>query len=458
MQIPQHLAQRTHSFPCKDSDRSGPVIYWCQAAPRLRDNPALSLSISLANEQNKPLQVMMFYQKDYPMATQRTMDFFLQGALEFGQKVQGLGASFALLQNDPVSTLSDLAANGILVTDRPYLRHPRQLLHQVRKGLKAEVHICEGNLLLPVQTASPKKEYSAATLRRKITPLIPFYHQGIPLPDLLVRDNHPLLGDKAETLGRITENPSMEHLPDPAPQNRIIPGEDAALQLWENFLQDGLNSYAQGRNSPEADGQSGMSPYLHYGQISPITLTRALLDLPQDDNTERYLEELIVRRELAYNYCFYEENYDNFQGLPAWAQQALRDHQEDQRTYTYSYDELAEAKTHDKYWNAAQREMVLTGKMHGYMRMYWGKKILEWTADPAVALERVRDLNDRYSLDGRDANGYAGVAWCFGLHDRPWTRRAVFGTIRYMNDKGLKRKFNMDAYLYRVQQLEEEKA
>jgi deoxyribodipyrimidine photo-lyase len=343
---------------------------------------------------------------------------------------------------------------GTLITDRPYLRHPRRLLHEVRKQLVADLYVCEGNILIPVQTASNKKEYSAATLRRKITPLIPFYHQQFPLEELKQKTSPGPAAPGPQNLPSLTEIPSLDHLPGPPPQDRIPPGENAALETWRKFLLEGLATYAQGRNSPEVDGQSGLSPYLHFGQISPITLTRDLIHLPQGENTERYLEEMIVRRELAINYCFYEKHYDSFEGLPAWAQQALRDHQSDLRPSIYSYQELEDARTHDEYWNAAQREMVLTGKMHGYMRMYWGKKILEWTEDPSEALEIARELNDTYSLDGRDPNGYAGVSWCFGLHDRPWTRRPVFGTIRYMNDKGLKRKFNMAGYLFRVQQIQ----
>jgi deoxyribodipyrimidine photo-lyase len=188
-----------------------------------------------------------------------------------------------------------------------------------------------------------------------------------------------------------------------------------------------------------------MSPYLHFGQISPLDIALKVLqsDSPGKD---AYLEELITRRELSINYVFYNQYYDTFGGLPRWAQKTLTTHQGDERTSTYSPAQLEGADTHDPYWNAAQREMVLTGKMHGYMRMYWGKKILEWSSSPEKAFDTASFLNNKYELDGRDPNGYAGVAWCFGKHDRPWATRNVFGNVRFMNSAGLRRKFDADKY------------
>ena len=170
-------------------------------------------------------------------------------------------------------------------------------------------------------------------------------------------------------------------------------------------------------------------------------------------DTDSYLEELIVRRELSMNYVNYNPHYDTFDGLPRWAQQALNEHAFDPREYTYSREELENASTHDAYWNAAQREMMVTGYMHGYMRMYWGKKILEWSRSPVAAFNTAVALNNKYQLDGRDPNSYTGIAWCFGKHDRPWARRPVFGTIRYMNAAGLKRHFDIEKYVSMVQAL-----
>jgi len=165
---------------------------------------------------------------------------------------------------------------------------------------------------------------------------------------------------------------------------------------------------------------------------------------------DAYLEELIVRRELAINYVYYNLQYDSFDGLPAWVKKTLRDHTGDERGYVYSMADMERAVTHDKYWNAAQREMIISGKMHSYMRMYWGKKIIEWTAAPEEAFRTSLYLNNKYELDGRDPNGFTGVAWCFGKHDRPWASRSIFGNIRYMNENGLRRKFDADLYVAKV--------
>jgi deoxyribodipyrimidine photo-lyase len=199
-----------------------------------------------------------------------------------------------------------------------------------------------------------------------------------------------------------------------------------------------------------------MSPYLHFGQISPLFIalqTHAAKGIKKQ-NKDAYLEELVVRRELSMNYCFYNPHYDSYSGLPDWAQKTLKAHRNDKREYIYSITELERARTHDPYWNAAQREMLLTGKMHNYMRMYWGKKILEWSATPEDAFKNALYLNNKYELDGRDPNSFTGVAWCFAKHDRPWNERAVFGTVRYMSSSGLERKFDMDAYVQKIEDLQ----
>jgi deoxyribodipyrimidine photo-lyase len=188
---------------------------------------------------------------------------------------------------------------------------------------------------------------------------------------------------------------------------------------------------------------------LHFGQISPVYIARKVLDT-DSPGKEDYLEELIVRRELSMNFVFYNERYDSFEGIPEWAKKTLRSREGDKRPYLYNPEELEAAETHDPYWNAAQREMVVKGKMHGYMRMYWGKKILEWSRTPEEAFRVALYLNNKYELDGRDPNGFTGVAWCFGKHDRPWKAREIFGNIRYMNAKGLKRKFDVEEYVRRM--------
>jgi deoxyribodipyrimidine photo-lyase len=226
-------------------------------------------------------------------------------------------------------------------------------------------------------------------------------------------------------------------------------GTAEANRRFEQFLQQRLDGFANNRTDPGGDGGSDMSPYLHFGQVSPLTLA-LLAQEHGGSGTPAFLEELIVRRELAVNFVRYNDHYDSFASLPAWAQKTLELHQADQREYGYSLDELERSATHEPYWNAAQREMVKTGKMQGYMRMYWGKKILEWSRTPQDAYSAALSLNNKYEIDGRDPNGYAGVAWCFGKHDRPWGERPIFGMVRSMNARGLTRKFAMDRYVEKV--------
>ena len=229
-------------------------------------------------------------------------------------------------------------------------------------------------------------------------------------------------------------------------------GTGRARKHLADFIEHKLENYPELRNDPNASNVSNMSQYLHFGQISPLYIALQIM-VTASSARDTYLEELIVRRELSMNFVFYNPDYDSFQGLPPWCRKTLLEHAGDPREYAYNLNELEYAQTHDPYWNAAQREMVLTGKMHGYMRMYWGKKILEWSATPEDAFTAALYLNNKYQLDGRDPNSFAGVAWCFGKHDRPWGKRPIFGNIRYMSADGLKRKFDADAYVSRYKDL-----
>jgi deoxyribodipyrimidine photo-lyase len=237
--------------------------------------------------------------------------------------------------------------------------------------------------------------------------------------------------------------------------NAFQGGIKEALRHLEIFLDEKLDRFPELRNNPTLDYLSHMSPYLHFGQISPLYIALKVKQT-KSPGIEAFLEELIIRRELSMNFVFYNDRYDSFDGLPEWARKTLRSHQKDKRQYLYRLEELEQANTHDPYWNAAQKEMVVKGKMHGYMRMYWGKKIIEWSKAPEEGFHAALYLNNKYELDGRDPNGFTGVAWCFGKHDRPWGERPIFGNVRYMNDKGLKRKFDADDYVRMVNKLNSE--
>ena len=229
-------------------------------------------------------------------------------------------------------------------------------------------------------------------------------------------------------------------------------GTVTARALLDDFIENKLKYYDTLRNNPSRGFLSHLSPYLHFGQISPLYIALRIMQTPHSAQSV-FLEELIVRRELSMNFVFYNNDYDSLNALPDWALRTLRKHAADARPRLYSLDDLENCRTHDACWNAAQKEMMMTGKMHGYMRMYWSKKIIEWTRSPEEAHARMVYLNNTYSLDGRDPNSYTGIAWCFGKHDRPWKERPVFGSVRYMNEAGLIRKFNMDSYINSIEQL-----
>jgi len=231
-------------------------------------------------------------------------------------------------------------------------------------------------------------------------------------------------------------------------------GTAAAKRRFAEFVQDRLKRYDQNHNQPQADDISHMSPYLHFGQISPLYLALEVAEASASRAAkDAFTEELIVRRELACNFTQFQENYDSYDCLPGWARQSLGEHHRDRREYVYSEVQLEKAETHDPYWNAAMREMICTGFMHNYMRMYWGKKILEWSRTPEEGFATTLALNNKYFLDGRDPNSYAGVAWVYGVHDRAWPQRAVYGKVRSMMASGLERKCDIKAYVRKVEGL-----
>jgi len=425
------------------------VLYWMQSSHRTEENPALRYAIERADQAHLPLIVYFGLWQSYPEANLRHFRFMLEGLAEVGHSLESKGIRFVLRTEAPEKGVCALAKNAaVVIVDRGYLRQQQSWYRTVAEQCRCPLVQIEGNVVVPVEAASQKEEYSAATFRPKITRLLDrFLHPvetGSPQRSSLSLDL-PTLADE-----------SPDALLVPLTIDRTVPasglftgGPTEANRRFEQFLQHRLDGFADNRNDPGGDGGSDMSPYLHFGQVSPVTLAL----LAQDhggSGTPAFLEELIVRRELAVNFVRYNDQYDSLASLPAWARKTLAEHQSDQREYGYSIDELGRAATHDPYWNAAQLEMMKTGKMQGYMRMYWGKKILEWSKTPQDAYSAALHLNNKYEIDGRDPSGYAGIAWCFGKHDRPWGEREIFGMVRYMNAEGLKRKFAMDRYIEKV--------
>ncbi len=433
------------------------VLYWMQAAQRPDDNPALDYAVDQADELHLPLVVGFGLTTEYPGANRRHYAFMLAGLAETARTFAERGIAFVLRMGNPPDVAAGLAAEAALVVgDVGYLRHQRAWRRELAHRISVPLLLVEGEVCVPTTVLDAKLEYAARTIRPKINRLLDHFldqtGRRTPRAPRISADKLDLPGEPLDDTKGLLDSLSLP--PGPPPVNHLHPpGPTAARRRLEAFLESGLEDYHTSRNDPAVDRQSGLSPYLHFGQLSALRAAQ-VARRRGGPGAEAFLEQLVVRRELAVNWCLHNPDYDAYAGLPTWARATLEDHTRDPRAYLYDNETLENAATHDPYWNAAQRELVLTGKMHGYLRMYWAKQILLWLARPAEALRTIIAFNDRYSLDGRDPNGYAGAAWCLGAHDRPWPERAVFGNVRSMNARGLERKFDIAAYLTRVRDLE----
>jgi deoxyribodipyrimidine photo-lyase len=447
--------KRVKRLNSKPVSRGRFVLYWMQAAQRAEYNHALECSIRRANKLKVPVVVLFGIADDYPEANLRHYHFMLEGLKDVKKNLEKRGIKLVVRHQSPQIAVMESAQNACCVVVDAGHTHIQQKWRQyAAKNIGCLLEEVETNLIVPMTEASDKENFSAGTFRPRIT---------AKLKDYLVKLNHskPLCdsldikfnGFDISDINLALSNLDIDRTVGPVKNFRG--GTTEAKKRIRDFIKNKLDDYAQLRNDPNIDATSNMSSYLHFGQISPLYIALKVLE-SDSPGKEAYLEELIVRRELSFNFVFYNGKYDRFDCLPPWAKNTLNFHRFDKRDYIYSLKEFEQAKTHDPYWNAAQKEMAITGKMHGYMRMYWGKKILEWSKNPKEGFKVALYLNNKYELDGRDPNGFAGVAWCFGKHDRAWSERKVFGKIRYMNASGLKRKFDCNKYLEKVNQLEKE--
>ncbi len=432
------------------------VLYWMQQSQRASFNPALEYAVREANGRDLPVAVVFGVMDDYPEANARHYAFMLQGLQDVGRRLANRRIAFAVRHGAPEKIALDLARDAaLLVCDRGYLRHQRKWRENVAGSAPCPVVQIEGDVVVPVDVASDKSEFAARTLRPKILRHRDDYLRSLDDSEVTRDGLGLMLGSDVDLsdISRLLARLDIDHTVGPV--KRFTGGTGEARRRLAEFLRNRLPGYGDGRNEPGDWQCSFMSAYLHFGQISPVELARRVQETQGGSRNDRgtYLEELIVRRELAINFVHFAPSYDSYDALPEWARRTLSDHARDRRARIYGREDLEAAETHDPNWNAAMREMVHTGFMHNYMRMYWAKKILEWSATPEQAFATALALNNKYFLDGRDPNSYANVAWCFGLHDRAWTERPVFGKIRYMNDKGLLRKFDMDRYIEAVDRL-----
>mgnify|MGYP000871456989 CR=1 FL=1 len=431
----------------------GPVLCWLSRDQRARDNWALLHAQDLAREAGVPLLAVFCLAPGFPGATARAYDFMLPGLAEAAADLAERRIPLALLPGDPGATLPGLAREvraRAVVADFDPLRVKRQWKERVCAAVAVPVLEVDAHNVVPCRHVSARQEYAARTLRPKVHRLLPEFLEEFPEleehPRRLESAPHP--PDWAAARAFVAADEAV-----PLPPG-ARPGAAAGLARLAQFLDAGLDRYAEGRNDPNQEAQSGLSPWLHFGQVAPqrvaLEALRSRRAKAGDAGLEAFLEELVVRRELSDNFCWHNPAYDRLEGAPDWARKTLAKHAGDPRPFLYAREEFAAAATHDPLWNAAQRQLLRTGKMHGYLRMYWAKKILEWSPGPAEAVDAALWLNDRWSLDGRDPNGCVGVLWsCAGLHDRPWGERPAYGTVRSMTAAGCARKFDVAAYVRR---------
>ena len=420
------------------------IVYWMQQSQRSSFNHALEYAISISNKYKKPLIVFFGLINDFPDANIRHYKFLIEGLKDIKRGLENRGINFILNQTSPELGAIEISRNAcLMVVDRGYLKIQKDWRTKVAEKIKCPLIQIESDVVVPVEVTSDKEEYAAFTIRDKIINKLNYFLK----PVTVEKYKFGFLEIETDKTD-IKDISNKQFDGSVKPVNSYIGGSTQALKHLKFFLKEKMGNYAEKRNDPTLNFVSNLSPYLHFGHISPVKIALEVLK-NKSSGDESFLEELIVRRELSMNYVNYNRNYDKFIGIPEWAKKSLKKHEKDKRPYNYSFKTLEKADTHDLYWNAAQKQMLIEGKMHGYMRMYWGKKIIEWTKNPQNAYNIALYLNNKYELDGRDPNGFAGVAWCFGKHDRPWAERSIFGNIRYMNEKGLKRKFDIEQYVKR---------
>ncbi len=432
----------------------GPVLYWMSRDQRAADNWALLYAQDQALARRQPLVVVFALAPAFLDATLRQYAFLLDGLRETATALAERNIGFVLREGNPPVEIARLAHHldaAVVVTDFDPLRLKRDWLRQAAAAVAMPVLEVDAHNIVPCREVSPKQEYAARTIRPKINRLLGDFLT--PFPALT---RHPVAppADCTGTVDWAGARARLKVSTTIGPVTGLPPGTRAATRLLRTFTRDRLADYPEANRNPAVDGQSDLSPYLHFGQLSAqraaLVVRAAEAPAPARD---AFLEQLIVRRELSDNFCLHNPHYDRVEGFPDWARKTLDRHRDDKRETLYSPAALENAETHDRLWNAAQREMVTRGKMHNYMRMYWAKKILEWTPSPEAALEVTLRLNDRYELDGRDPNGYVGAAWSIGgVHDRPWGERPVFGTIRFMSYNGCRSKFSIENYIRKVEQ------
>jgi len=439
--------------------RAGPeyVLYWAQMNRRVSANHGLAFAVERANELGLPVLYYEGLTCTYPKANDRLHTFILEGVPDTAKHLAKIGIGYVFYprrrKSDANDILYRLAAKAALVVTDDYptfvaARHNAS----VPGKIDCPYFTVDSSCVVPMSRME-KREWAAYTIRPKINRLLPEYLKPLEMP----RVNHRYKGTVPEFHVAVTNMvalvASCEIDHSVPPSTAFRGGSEEAEKRLTHFLTKNLRKYARERNEPSAHATSNLSPYLHFGHISSLRVAIKVRDYAEEQQliTSEFLEELIVRRELSFNFARFTPNFDSLESLPEWALKTLAKHSNDKRDPAFTAEQMEACETYDPLWNATQKELLLRGKMHGYYRMYWGKKIIEWSATHEEALRFMISMHDKYALDGRDPNTYVGILWCFGLHDRPWVERPIFGQIRYMSYDGMKRKTGVDAYIREIE-------
>jgi deoxyribodipyrimidine photo-lyase len=434
------------------------VVYWMQRAQRGLNNAAVDCAVDIANELGLPLLVYFSAISNFPNANLRHYVFLNQGLPDIEADLAERNISFVVRRppNNSLDKLLEEVNAAFLIGDENPCREPERWRRVIAKRRHIPFWTIDADVVVPSKLF-PKPQYGAYVLRPRLYRELPNYLRPLKNPKAQHSwarpknfDSFPV--DRDITAGWKNFDRTVR------PVEGFVGGSHAARKRLKHFVQHLLADYDKQRNQPTVDGSSRLSPYLHFGHIGPTEIALAV-DAAAKKHTslkearDSLFNELLVWRELAVNFVKYTPNYDSAECAETWARQSLAEHARDPREWTYTLEQLERGETHDELWNASQLQMVHFGWMHNYMRMYWGKKILEWSRDPATAFAHAVALNDKYELDGRDPNGYAGIAWAIvGKFDRPWFDRPIFGKIRYMSAGSTGKKFDSQGYIAMVRE------
>jgi len=433
------------------------VVYWMQRAQRAFDNPALDLAVEVASALHQPVVIFFAPMPFYPHANLRHYTFLAQGIPDIAERARKRAIGFVLraYPDHRLTKFCEEVRASIVIGDENPLREPGNWRERATKRLSVPLWTVDADVIVPSKLLQ-KEQYAARTIRPRLQAKFEEFFQPLRNPKAKVEWEKPKALCALPDDGSYDITQGWEELDRSVqPVDSFRGGTAEALKLLDDFASHKLAHYPERHGKPEVDGTSRLSPYLHFGHISPITVALAIenADAPRAAK-DAFLNELIIWRELAINFAHFNKLYDSIESAPDWAHRTLAAHLKDKRPVVYSRQQLEGAETHDELWNAAQQQMLYAGWMHNYMRMYWAKKILEWSPSPQVAYQTAVYLNDKYFLDGRDPNGYAGIAWAIaGKFDRPWFERPIFGTIRYMSGDAARKKFDADRYIEQMARL-----